>query len=134
MYDLGVEILSDDELLDELEAERQKYTACDDDRLATISALLIIRGVYPPETIRGGRILDMVENYGARWYLWREPLNCPHCGSDQRDHKSGPPFARTIAVIINDRAHHYKCPDCGENFPLDSKTKSLTSGTFKMLA
>lgn len=120
MYDLGVKILNDDELLDELEAERRKYAKCDDARMATIVALLTIRGVYPPKTIRGGRVLDMVENYGAKWHLWREPLNCPNCGSDQRDLKSGPPFVRTITAIANDRAQHYQCPDCRENFPLNS--------------
>lgn len=45
---------------------------------------------------------------------WKNPIWCPHCKADLRDHKNGVPFKRSIAVYSReqDRTAHWKCPDC----------------------
>lgn len=49
---------------------------------------------------------------------WAEPLLCPHCKNDLRDHKAGPPFKREIAQYSRERdmTVGYQCPDCGRGW------------------
>lgn len=50
---------------------------------------------------------------------WREPLACPHCKADLRDHVNGPPFKREIGQYDRDRDRTvaWVCPDCGKDWP-----------------
>lgn len=73
-------------------------------------------GVYPANTVEANpnSVLDMVKCWGAHWQTWREPLACPHCGADLRDHVYGPPFKREVGMCNEYRSlTHYQCPDCG---------------------
>ncbi len=56
------------------------------------------------------------EMYGPDHDKWREPLECPHCKADLRDHKAGPPFKREIGQysLERDMTVGYQCPDCGK--------------------
>jgi hypothetical protein len=104
-----MDIVTDDELLDAIENLTD---------LGTKSAIVIFaeikrRGIYPKP--KGNTTVErMVEMYGARWHLYREPLACQFCGADLRDHKHGPPYKREISIYCKDRDRttHYKCPEC----------------------
>jgi len=88
--------LSDEALLDALDTERRKFTTSD-------AALM-------------RRMADeLISGWGARWHVWREPLQCPHCKADLRDHRTGPPFKREIGQydMDEDRTVAFICPDCG---------------------
>lgn len=73
-------------------------------------------GIYPRETVPGNpnSVLTMVECYGARWFEWCGPLNCPHCKADLRSLDTGPPYKREIGMYDRDRdrTSHFVCPDC----------------------
>jgi hypothetical protein len=86
------------------------------DQLRELTGRLIRLGVYPAETVSGNPndVLTMVRGYGARWFEWREPLACPLCAVDLRDHRTGPPFKREIMNYDRDldATLYYTCPDC----------------------
>ena len=121
--------LSNDALLDALDEEREKFTKSDLARMGTMVGELIRRGVYPAETVEGNpnNVLTMVSGWGARWHEWREPLTCPHCKTDLRDHRTGPPFKREIGHYDRnrDRTTSFSCPDCGND--IRAKGERLTS-------
>ncbi len=75
---------------------------------------LIARGVYSAKPQEGNPSTTkrMVECYGATWHIYRQPLECPHCKTDLRDMRAGPPFKREIGIEANDRVSHFECPDC----------------------
>lgn len=51
---------------------------------------------------------------------WGEPLNCPHCGADLRDHRVGAPYKRELAIVENDYVSYFLCPDCPGRWERDS--------------
>jgi len=71
-------------------------------------------GIYPPDTVEGNpnTVLQMVEGWGARWIEWEEPLSCPQCGSDWRNHETGPPFKREWHCSPREGEVVVYCPDC----------------------
>lgn len=112
-----------DELLAALDAERlpkrepnQPLRERDEALYRGMIDELIRRGIYPKETIEGNHntVYEMVDGWGARWYLWRGALECPHCKADLRDQRTGPPFKREIGMYDRglDRTTHFACPDC----------------------
>jgi hypothetical protein len=109
----------DSALLDALDEERGKFDRADRIRMMHMVTELIARGVYPTETVPGNpnTVSTMVDGYGARWFLWREPLRCPHCGADLREHVTGPPYKREIAMYDQeaDVTTGFFCPDCQLN-------------------
>jgi hypothetical protein len=104
-----------EELLDALEEERGKFTKSNDQVMQAMVNELVARGVYPASTPSmtkyGYTHFKMMEGWGARWHLFREPLNCKHCGADLRS-ESGPPFKREIGIYNHDRTEAFVCPDC----------------------
>lgn len=116
--------LDNDALLDALDEERKKFTQADDVRMHAMVNELIRRGVYPNETVEGNpnSVWTMVEGYGARWHVWREPLACQHCGADLRDHRTGPPFKREVGLYDDklDCTTGFYCPDCKVNLSAGS--------------
>lgn len=106
--------LSDDELLTELDKERQKFTKSDEAVMSAMIAELIARGVYPAETPVGNpnTVKAMVGGWGARWHEWDGIQDCPHCKADLRDHRTGAPFSRKVGLYGNDRTYAYRCPEC----------------------
>ncbi len=109
-------------LLDELDAERSKFTKANKQKMREVVDQLVTAGIYPitPAMEKHGYdAMKMVDSYGARWHIWSEPLKCPNCSTDLRDHAVGPPFKREISVYSRelDRTIHFKCPDCGEVIP-----------------
>ena len=116
-------------LLAALDKERNKFDRSDSAKMQEIIDQLIENGTYPFSTWmleNGSTHLSMVEGYGAMWFQWSAPLNCPHCGTDLRDHVHGPPFKREIGIEgMYDRVDYYKCPDCGQ------KISRLTAGDNK---
>lgn len=107
--------MNTDQLLQEVDQERRKFTSCDKDKLANLVQQLVDAGVYPAISKIGEPALKMVEGWGARWHEWREPLECPCCHSDLRSHEHGPPFKREIGMYSReqDRTTSFVCPDCG---------------------
>ena len=107
-----------DALLLELKEEREKswWTnggsgVSDEKRIDALIKMLIALGEYPKETIRGNpnAVRQMVSGWGAYWHKWKDPLSCPHCDADLRDHETGPPFKREIQTSSG-----FICPDCKE--------------------
>lgn len=111
--------MTDEELLLALDQERRKHSLRDNAKINGFIQELITRKVYPPETVNGNHILNMVDCYGAYWYTWKTPYECPHCKADLRDLKSGPPFRRVISIYDQnrDRTIGWKCPDCNGEWP-----------------
>lgn len=114
--------LNDEQLLDKLDHERlppwkpgQPYKEPDDQLIRALVDELIARKVYPAETVEGNpnSVYSMVSGYGARWFIWRGPLECNHCKADLRA-PEGPPFKREIGMYDQglDRTTHFVCPDC----------------------
>jgi predicted RNA-binding Zn-ribbon protein involved in translation (DUF1610 family) len=72
-------------------------------------------GVYPRETMEGNpnSVQSMVRGWGARWFEFRGPFECPHCGIDLRS-PLGPPFKLEIGIYDESRdcTIYFKCPDC----------------------
>jgi hypothetical protein len=109
--------LDDEALLEKLNEERLPRSRPRNDLLChAMIKELITRKVYPEATVdhNPNTVFAMVEGYGARWHVWKEPLCCPHCGADLRDHRVGPPFKREIGHTDRglDRTTHFTCPDC----------------------
>jgi len=102
-------------LLLSLATEREKFARANRDLMTTMCDQLVEHEVYPKESKLGRSPLEMVENYGIDWHLYREPHFCPHCNADLRS-KNGPPYKREIGVVENDRLRYYTCPDCGKSF------------------
>ena len=115
---------SDLEILEELDAERSKFTTSDDVVLNSLIEELIKRGVYPAETIEGNpnTIFQMVEGWGPYWFTWdhaeKGTLTCPHCKKDLRDLRCGPPFLTVIGMVDRDRVRitYWQCPECGKTW------------------
>lgn len=104
-----------DALLKELKEEREKFTKANDEKMEHLVALLVLAGVYPAISNTGFDALAMVNGWGAYWHQWSEPLQCPECKADLRDHVVGPPFKREIQVIPNrtqEGRYYIECPDC----------------------
>jgi hypothetical protein len=109
-------------LLDLLDKERsgldenRHFREPDAAKMKEMIDLLIVRGVYPPETAPGNpnTVYAMVSGWGARWFQWAAPLSCPHCKADLRNHVGGPPFKREIGIYSReaDRTVGFTCPDC----------------------
>lgn len=108
--------LSDEELLNELDAEREKFTKYDRDLIRSMVDELVVRGVYPTETLPGNpnTVYQMVDGWGANWNTWTGPLKCPSCNADLRDPITGPPFLRVIGIYDHSRdgTKAWQCPDC----------------------
>ena len=112
-------------LLDRLDEERRRFSNADDRVVRALAQELLLRGEYrepigtPHEKkpfVPLESILGAVWGYGARWHRYREPLRCPLCQADLRDHDNGPPFKREIGRIERDRVAGWNCPDCGKAF------------------
>ncbi len=101
-------------LLEELKAEREKFTKADDEKMDHLISLLVLAGEYPATTKTQNTVKQMVSGWGAYWHRWTEPLECPKCHTDLRDHKNGPPFKREIQIYPNRNSsrYHMECPDC----------------------
>lgn len=111
---LGNEPKTDEELLDEVDAEWRRFTERNDLKLSMLVQELVARSVYPPLTVAGTPALQMVIGHGARWHIWSGPLECRHCRADLRHAELGPPYKREIGITENDRCTKFKCPDCGK--------------------
>lgn len=111
---------SDEQLLSECDRERQKFTRRDDQIFFAMIDELIRREVYPKETLPGNpnTVRQMVEGWGAFWVWWSGRTTCPHCQTDLRDLKTGPPFKREIGIYSQeqDQTISYCCPDCGKEW------------------
>ena len=111
---------SPEELLAELKAERGKFTTSDKDRMQVLIDRLVELGVYPQSTPTmekyGYTHLKMVEGWGEDCFTWHEPLNCPNCDHDLRDHEAGPPFKKEIGWYEHDMTVAYVCPFCRTAF------------------
>lgn len=108
-------------ILDELDAERQKFTQADKEKMHRLVDELVERGVYvmtPAMRKHGYTPFSMMEGYGARWFTFEGILNCPKCGVEWRDLENGPPFKRQIGLVENDCLVAWKCPDCHAEFPV----------------
>ena len=110
-------------LLESLKKAREAFPE-DKEEMTRLVNLLVANGTYPaptPYMVRQGvSHLRMVESWGVDWHIWREPLACPHCGADLRDHDNGPPFLRVMGIEIPgkyDGILYWQCPDCHQNFP-----------------
>lgn len=110
--------LTDEALLDALDAERGKATQADVRVMRDMINALIVRGIYPKDPVKENpsTVESMVIGYGARWFQWRGPFACPHCKTDLRDHAHGPPFKREIGIHDPelDRTTGFVCPDCSK--------------------
>lgn len=113
-------------LLKDLEEERAKFVTSSPSKINALINELINRGVYPRSTCprNPNTVHDMVSGWGAKWHLWKEPLQCPHCKVDLRNQETGPPFKREIVISINDRMTHYECPDCHKHISRSSNVKA----------
>lgn len=82
-------------------------------------AFAVETGIMPPTSKSGKSALDMVENYGSRWFLYMGPFYCENCNEDLRDRQNGPPFKREILhSSSNDegkKVHQLICPSCKKN-------------------
>jgi hypothetical protein len=86
----------------------------DESKAMPLITALTKRGIYPAETVPGNSstVLDMVQGWGAWWFEYKAPFECPHCKTDLRDYKWGPPGKREIGIVVNDFVQHWECPDC----------------------
>ncbi len=105
------------ELLDELDSIRFSNEEEKIRRFNEIISILAENGVYnkTPAMIKYNYDFStMVSSYGARWFEYESPHKCKNCGSDLRDHSTGPPFKREIGEYSYDldRTIRVVCPDC----------------------
>ena len=109
--------MTDNELLEVVEKERNKFSEADDNLLKGYVDELVKRGVYPQTPMMLENEYDafhMMEGWGAYWHQFRGLLNCPHCQADLRS-PSGPPFKRELGFedpILYDGVAYEVCPDC----------------------
>lgn len=106
----------DDTLLALLSAERNKFTRSNEALMREYVDELIARRVYPTHWPVQDPY-ERVRGWGAYWHVWRDPLNCPHCNSDLRDQKWGPPGKREIGLSNGDSIRRWRCPDCEKEWP-----------------
>lgn len=115
-----LKLLSDDQLLERLNQERQKFTRANDRLIDQMISELQQRNVYPQETVAGNpnTVRAMVDSYGAYWYQWRPPFFCPFCAANLQDLSTGPPFKREILIKTDVPEEHNTlcCPDCQGRF------------------
>lgn len=113
-------------LLDRLDEERRRFSNADDAVMRSLVEELVRRFEYrepigTPHEVRPfvplESILKAVWGYGARWHRFAEPLACPHCKADLRDHESGPPFKLEVGHVQNDAVTEWSCPSCGASWP-----------------
>jgi len=108
--------IGDTQLLEFLNAERERFALSDARIKHVFVDELIRRRVYPEDTVEGNPndVFTMVEGWGAYWHIWKGTLECPHCKADLRDHKMGPPGVRQIGMVDRgmDKVTHWVCPDC----------------------
>lgn len=104
-------------LLKAMDDERSKFTRSDKEKMQLMVNELVARRIYPRVSGNNLTPLEMVECYGAYWFEWREPLNCPACNADWRDLEHGAPFKREIGISDGDSVHTWKCPDCEHLMP-----------------
>lgn len=114
---MDLQAMEDAQLIEALDDERlPRKRERNDILFRALIKELIIRGVYPKETVdhNPNNVVGMVEGWGARWHEWKAPLECPHCKVDLRDLKVGPPFKREIGHTDQrlDCTTHFTCPDC----------------------
>jgi hypothetical protein len=106
-----------------LKNEREKFVESSEEKMIEIIRPLDELGVYDVASqyierhIQDGldrtdAILNMVKNYGVSWYKYANPLCCPHCATDLRDHVNGPPFKFEIIMSSRDEASYLQCPFC----------------------
>lgn len=96
--------------LSKLLEEREKFgLLCNEKAVSDLVAKLVEIGHYPPFSKTGQPALKMVEYYGVNWNDYSEPLECPHCQQDLRDHENGPPFKLEILWKPSDKMG---CPEC----------------------
>lgn len=105
------------DLLKMLDEERGKFTESNKEIMQLMVDELVTRRIYGRVSGINMTALEMVECYGAYWFEWREPLNCPACSADWRDLEHGAPFKREIGISDGDTVYKWKCPDCGHQFP-----------------
>jgi len=102
-----------DLLLKHLDNERRKYPA-NDESIKKLIDQLIEKGIYPSKTKTDMSVFTMVQSWGAYWYKYDWPFECPYCKANLKDEKNGPPFKREIGMsdLFLDRTVDYVCPDC----------------------
>jgi predicted Zn-ribbon and HTH transcriptional regulator len=107
-----------EQLLNQLDTERRKFTQANEEVIQGLVDRLVELGVYPATSKCGYSAYEMVDGWGARWYIWSEPLACPECKADWRDLESGPPFKREIGIYSDytDSTIAFCCPDCRAEF------------------
>lgn len=100
----------------------EKLPEPDDDKLRQLIDEAVRRGIYPRDThpSNPNDVYSMVRGYGARWFEWSGPLECPHCHTDLRA-EEGPPFKREIGISENDRCTGFICPDCKKDLAVEQK-------------
>lgn len=105
-------------LLNQLKAERGKFTNSDEKVMQELIDELVTLGVYPKEPTKamkdcGYSILKMVNCWGVDWFEYKEPFECPTCKADLRS-VEGPPFKREIGMSDweLDSVVDFVCPDC----------------------
>lgn len=105
-------------VLGELDRERRKFSQRDPARMSALILWLIREGEYrEPIGTPHKDLLTAIEYYGAFWHRFDEPLHCPRCKADLRDHEHGPPFKREIGLSNGDSIRRWRCPDCGKEWP-----------------
>lgn len=128
-------------VLNKLDEEREKFTQSDKELMQHYVDILVEAGIYPSVEGRNTTHMQMVESYGARWHIFRQPYFCPHCKADLRE-QGKPPFKREISVEdpnIYDGTCYFQCPDCDGKWsrrgtPLTKESLSqLNSETVHML-
>lgn len=112
--------MTDNELLETLHNERIKFTKSDKALMQSYVDELVRRGVYPAES-HGRPAMTMVDFWGVEWHVFKGLCSCPYCQADLRDHEEGAPFKREIAIIENDRASRFQCPDCGATWSREAQ-------------
>ena len=110
-------------LLRELREERSNLFGTEKPRMQELVDILVQAGVYPTDTPAqkkfGYTPKQMVICWGVEWHRWKDPLNCPHCDSDLRDHTNGPPFKLEMGKSDSDldMISEWKCPSCHQTWP-----------------
>ncbi len=107
-------MLTTEQVLTYIDKVRGSESEWDKKGLLAAIRLLQARQVYPRATVHGNgkNVLEMVLEYGARWYQFQGELTCPLCLTDLRDHVGGPPFLRVESISNEPCGADFQCPDC----------------------